>query len=233
MRHLGSFLLALVLAPVVYLLTGVGLNAFGQAVVRGPQQRPMATVLALAALAVSGGIYAVLVMARLSPVGPALAGFFFLGVPAWPLVNRVSYDIALNEVNARFKIPGIDLVGTTGLGILLAVPLLATLASPRRWSRYDVRPAQVVYQPPPYAPPAYQAPYADETRQTAAQDPVTEQLPDVAAPTLHYPTSASAVAPPTAEAPTSASAVAPPTAEAPPAAEAPTVRIDSDSQERL
>ncbi|NUO59362.1 MAG: hypothetical protein HOV78_22090, partial [Hamadaea sp.] len=221
MRHLGSFLLALILAPIVYLLTGLGLSAFGQAVERGVDQRPLATVLALATLVVGGGVYAVLVMARLSPIGPALAGFFFLGMPAWPLVDPVSYHRVLDDIGARFnllgvEILGIDVVGSSGLGVLLAVPLLATLASPRRWSRYDTRPAaQVAYPGYPAQPPAA---YAGPTRYATQPEPVTEQLPDVAPPTLHYPRYSAPVAVPT---PPAAATVVLPPASAPPVPPAP------------
>lgn len=209
MRHVGSFLLAVFLAPVVYLLTGLGLSAFQQATAAGSGHRPVAIVLALATLAVGGVVYAVLVMARLSPVGPALAGFAFLAAPAWPLVDKASYDSALNDIGARFvnvlgvQIIGLDLVGSTGLGVLLAVPLIATLASPRRWSRYPDRAARVAYAPPPVyqQPPQYQQPYAPQpyAAQPYDQPPyaypgppeaITEPLPDVSPPTLHYPRSA-------------------------------------------
>ncbi|WP_027345553.1 hypothetical protein [Hamadaea tsunoensis] len=205
MRHVGSFLLAVILAPVVYLLTGLGLSAFQQATAPGSGHRPIAIVLALATLAVGGIVYAILVMARLSPVGPALAGCAFLAAPAWPLVDRASYDSTLNDIGARFvnvlgvQIIGLDQVGSTGIGVLLAVPLIATLASARRWSRYPDRAARVAYAPPPvYAPPAYLQPpqyqqppqYPQPYAYPAYADPpeaVTEPLPDVAPPTLHYP----------------------------------------------
>ncbi|NUT32432.1 MAG: hypothetical protein HOV79_05085, partial [Hamadaea sp.] len=229
MRHLGSLLLAAILAPIVYLLTGLGLSAFGEAAPRGVEARPMATVIALATLVVGGGVYAVLVMARLSPVGPALAGFFFLGMPAWPLVGMESYADTLREIGARFEllgvpIRGIDLVGSSGLGVLLAVPLIATLASPRRWSRYDVRPAQVAYNPYPQAyPQAYPqqqppaAPHVGPTRR--APEPVTEQLPDVSPPTLHYPKYSAPVAvQPPAAPPAAPTVVLTPQQPAPPAA---------------
>ena len=197
MRHLGSFLLAVVLAPIVYLLTGVGLSAFSQATTRGVAERPMASMLSIATLAVAGAVYAVLVMARLSPIGPALAGFFFLSMPAWPLVDPTSYADALNTVDARFKILGveilgIDLVGRSGVGVLLAIPLIATLASPRRWSRYATAPgAEVAYYGQTTG---FQQPYA-YAGPTRPIDPVTEQLPDVSPPTLHYPRSSAAAAP--------------------------------------
>jgi hypothetical protein len=224
LRHLGSFLLAVVLAPIVYLLTGVGLSAFSQATTRGAQERPMATLLSVATLAVAGAVYAVLVMARLSPIGPALAGFFFLGMPAWPLVDPASYANALNDVDARFKILGvqilgIDLVGRSGIGVLLAIPLIVTLASPRRWSRYANAPGAEVAS---YAQTAgYQQPY-----QYAApprySEPVTEQMPDVDAPTLHYPRAGTTAEPPTVILPTSPAAnPAPQSHPAPPAGETP------------
>jgi hypothetical protein len=197
MRHLGSLLLAIVLAPIVYLLTGVGLSAFGQAAGRGIGERPTASLLSIATLAVAGAVYAVLVMARLSPIGPALAGFVFLAASAWPLVDPATYDRTVDAIGARFKILGveilgIDLAGKSGVTILLAIPLIATLTSARRWSRYADRPAaEVAYYGQNTG---YQQAYR-YAAQTQSLDPVTEQLPDVSPPTLHYPRSSSAAAP--------------------------------------
>jgi hypothetical protein len=207
MRHLGSFALALVLAPAVFLLTGVGLDAFAAASAKGPQSAPVDTALALAALAVAAGVYAVLIMARLSPIGPMMAGLAFLGVSAWPMVDNPGYKVALSDFMGLFsdsvEIRGFNLVGLSGLGVFLAIPLLATVASPRRWTRYDYPVAAVE---PRYAP-------VDSTRYLPTQsgDAMTAALPDVPAPSLGYPKSATPVTPPSAQ-PVSAPPVPPPAA---------------------
>lgn len=229
MRHLGSFALALVLAPAVFLLTGVGLDAFAAASAKGPQAAPVDTALALAALAVAGGVYAVLVMARLSPVGPAFAGLLLLGVSAWPMVDADGYRIALADFMGLFsdtvEIRGFNLVGLSGLGVFLAIPLLATVASPRRWSQYEFPIAEV-------EPARYSGGTPDATRYLPAQttEPVTTGLPDIKAPSLGYPKAAGAQVTPQPAAPQPVAPqplVAPPVVAPPvPTAEPPVIGED-------
>jgi hypothetical protein len=169
MRHLGSILLSVVLAPVIYLLTGVGLVKVFTALRQFDTRLTVSTLIGAAALLGAGILYALLVHARLSPVGPALAGLAFLFVGGW----------AMTSISAQQKMP-LSVLGVQGAGqqamfgytLLLAVPLLATVLSPRRWRRYaQPRPAQVAapgypgpggYAPPPGlgypAPPPFGAP---------------------------------------------------------------------------
>jgi hypothetical protein len=143
MRHLGSLLLSLLLAPVIWLLTGVGLNEFFRARERltdfGPELG-----LGLGALLAAGLLYAVLVLPRLSPVGPAVAGLAYVVMTTWSAVDGLSLYRTLPR-----SFLGADNALTfpaEGYAALLAMPLLATLVSPRRWRRHD-RVAARPYQP--------------------------------------------------------------------------------------
>jgi hypothetical protein len=154
MRHLWSFLLSLLLTPLIYISAGFSAVKFSQATGLG-----LEAVLALAGAFVAGGLFALLVMARLSPVGPIFGALVFLGVTLWALLDAESFTSAIPA----------DLLGQknllhvpVGFGTaLLAAPLLFTVFSPRRWRgsetagvpTYDAAPD---YPPPPTtAAPAY------------------------------------------------------------------------------
>ncbi len=150
MRHLGSIVLSLLLGPLVYVLTGVGLVKMEIAESGGVRSEYVATSIALGALAAAGLLYAILVMARISPLGPVLLGLAYAAVTTWTLLERGSF---------LRMVPG-DIPGARGavpapagaVTALLAVPLLATIVSPRRWRRYANPPAA---DQAPAAAPAY------------------------------------------------------------------------------
>jgi hypothetical protein len=150
MRHLLSLLLGLVLAPIVYVCAGFSAAWFAQAATQGDTDIVKA-LLGLAAALVAGALYAVLVMARLSPVGPVLAGLLYLGVGGWAIADQRGFDgavpgtlLAVNGV-LHAAVP----FGTS----LLAVPLLATIFSPRRWRR-TAHPVATSVDAGPVYPPA-------------------------------------------------------------------------------
>nr|MDT0657860.1 hypothetical protein [Micromonospora sp. DSM 115978] len=151
MRHLGSLLLSALLAPVIWLLTGYGLNEYLQNRARSGELR-WELALAAGALLVAGAGYALLLLPRLSPVGPVLAGLAFLAMVGWSAFDpaglyRVGPDEILGITN---PLP----YPAEGYAALLAVPLLATIFSPRRWRRYDRVPALYAGQPLYHAEPA-------------------------------------------------------------------------------
>jgi hypothetical protein len=144
MRHLWSLLLALVLTPLIYAAAGVS-------AVRLSDARGFGTAagIGLAAALIAGGLYAVLVMLRLSPVGPVAAGLAYLGVTIWALVDRSGFERALpanlfGEEGALHRPVG---MGTA----LLAGPLLLTVFSTRRWRGTD-EPATPTADAPPVSP---------------------------------------------------------------------------------
>jgi hypothetical protein len=150
MRHLGSIVLSLVLAPLIYLLAGVGLVKFAEANEGGTTLDFVPAVAALGALLLAGVCYAILSMTRLSPLGPTLAGLAFLAAGFWALIDPASLrDRVPPDV---LGVEGAALLPAAGLTVLLSVPLLATALSSRRWRRYD--PAEspgygAAYRPPP------------------------------------------------------------------------------------
>jgi hypothetical protein len=173
MRHLWSLLLALGLTPLIY-------SAAGVSAVRLADARELGTAagIGLAAGFVAGGLYAVLVMVQLSPVGPVVAGLIYLGVTVWALLDRDGFTSVIpadlfGERGALHRPVG---MGTA----LLAAPLILTVLSPRRWrgvatstkGHYDAAPtypAGVPSAAPSYsdtyvsAAPSYAPSYAPST----------------------------------------------------------------------
>ncbi|MEV4706558.1 hypothetical protein [Actinoplanes sp. NPDC049316] len=139
MRHLRSILYALVLGPAAWILCGAGFDEdlTGRARDNGGPE----SVGGLLLLLLAGAAYAILLFAPISPAGPLTAGAAFLGVGAWARIAPDAYagiwpaEIAKGGFN--LSTPGY------GLALLLAVPLLCTALSARRWAGYE--PPQVVF----------------------------------------------------------------------------------------
>ena len=134
-------------------------------------------LLGLAYALAAGGLYAVLVMARLSPFGPVVAGLLYLGVSSWAALAPGNFHQTLPDT---FLGNGFVLVLPAGWGTtVLAVPLLITVFSPRRW-RSTVAPAPVGYQAAPAYPPTttaspYEAPVYTPTSAAPAYTPLPTQ----------------------------------------------------------
>jgi len=143
MRHLWSLALSLVLTPLIYIAAGLSAVKFGDARGLGASAG-----LGLLAAFVAGALYAALVMGRLSPVGPIVAGLMFLGVTFWAVLDRDGFESAIPaDVAGQEGVLHVPV----GMGTaLLAAPLLLTVFSPRRW-RSSAHPAAPTYD----AAPAY------------------------------------------------------------------------------
>src|SRR5690348_8342720 len=133
MRHFGSIVLSGLLGAFVYVLSGIGLVKSAQAQRSGLTETYSAASMGLAALAAAGLLYAILVLTRLSPLGPVLLGLGYLGMTAWALfaagsLHRIVPGTVAGVRDAAWQPAG-------ALTTLLAVPLLATIVSPRRWRR--------------------------------------------------------------------------------------------------
>jgi hypothetical protein len=183
MRHLFSMVLSLLFAALIYVLIGIGsvkvtagLSQLDDAKARGYTN----LAVAVAALAIAGALYAVLVLARLSPLGTVLAGLALAGVAIWAWFAAGSFtDIVPSNI------VGVRGAGRAGAGtttLVLAIPLLLTLFSPRRWRRranpVAPQPAvgPTVVQPEPVS--AGQAYSAQPTYDTPAYgQPPTAQSP--------------------------------------------------------
>ena len=86
-------------------------------------------------LLLAGAAYAILIFAPISPAGPALSGLVFLGVGSWALIAPDSYAGVWPAGIAK---EGFDLSRPGyALAAMLAVPMLCTALSARRWARYE------------------------------------------------------------------------------------------------
>lgn len=197
MRHLLSVLLALVFTPIVYICAGFSAVWFAESTARGDTDTVKA-LLGLGAALVAGAFYAVLVMGRLSPLGPILAGLLLLGIGGWSIADPQGFASA---VPGTLLGVGNVLHAATPFGTsLLAIPLLSTVFSPRRWRR-SVRPAGVGYEAGPVYPaapgsaapaygtpsgaaPTYAATLADQTSVSAGY---ASELADTAARPAYQP----------------------------------------------
>ncbi len=141
MRHLWSLALSLVLTPLIYISAGLSAVKFD-----GANGLEASAVVGLLAAFVAGALYALLVMGRLSPVGPIVAGLVYLGVTLWAVLNRDGFESVIPA----------DLLGEEGVlhvpvgmgTALLAAPLLLTVFSPGRW-RGSATPATPSYDAAP------------------------------------------------------------------------------------
>jgi hypothetical protein len=132
MRHLLSLLLAIVLTPLLYLATGYGLLKFAAAVQQNGDWKQI--LLAALAVVIAGASYAALIMPRISPLGPVLAGLALLGVAVWALADAASFADVVPE--KLFGVHGLLYAPVNATTAVIALPLLFTIASPRRWRRF-------------------------------------------------------------------------------------------------
>ena len=195
MRHLGSIVLSLLLAPIIYALTGIGMVKMS-GVPRHPSASDYVTLsIGLAALIGAGLVYSVLVLTRLSPLGPVLAGLGFLAMTGWYLVNRGSFTRTISS--DALGVRGAAWAPAGAVTVLLAVPLLVTIVSPRRWRRWANPPAAVAapgYTPPGDEPnypgmPAYSTSYSPSYSPSPAYpgSPVYPSTPAYQAPVSGVP----------------------------------------------
>jgi hypothetical protein len=179
MRHLGSIVLSMLLVPIVYVLTGIGLVDWSVAE-SGSSLNYGRLAVALMALLVAGLAYATLVLARLSPLGLILAGLALFGVSLWETFANDSFVHTMPR-----SILGVDQAGWAvagPVGALLALPLVATVISPRRWRRWANPPAAVA-PTPAYAPPPAGYPGLPPAAQPMAPSQPAPYAPQYAAPT--------------------------------------------------
>jgi hypothetical protein len=134
MRHLGSTLLALLLTPIIYALLGIGVAKWPSTVHAGTPRHYYATLgIPLAAIITAGLAYAVLLLVRLSPFGPVHAGLALLGISMWATLQHSSFIHLVPRDLGRVQGAGWIAGPMTAM---LAVPLISTIFSPRRWRRY-------------------------------------------------------------------------------------------------
>lgn len=153
MRHLGSLVLSLLLAAATWVLTGIGISKFVEARA-DPSGLTIGLALGLAAILAAGLCYTLLILPRLSPLGPFLVGLALLGLVAWRVSDLSSFNQYVPE----------DILGAglalrdpaDGYAALLALPLVSTVFSARRWRRHEFPPAEYAApMSPAYPDPNY------------------------------------------------------------------------------
>ena len=158
MRHLISLVLGVILAPVIYILAGIASIKEVDHLLHGAGTTTV--LIAIACTLAAGALVAILALVRLSPVGPVLAGLVLFGISGWAALDFARFSDAFPT---RFL--GMDgvLQAGAGLGLMIAaVPLVATVFSPRRWrssaqaSAAEVFDASPVYGTTQSASPVYQ-----------------------------------------------------------------------------
>lgn len=138
MRQLGSVLVAALLAPLGFVLTGRGLGGLAEVAAAAPaaeQTDYFAITTSAASLCLAGLTFALLTMARLPPLGPGLAGAGYLVVGIWALVSPDHLQTTFP--GGYVGLDGSRLAVAATVAPLLAVPLLLTLFMPGRWQRRD------------------------------------------------------------------------------------------------
>jgi hypothetical protein len=129
-RHFGSLLLALVIAPLVLALTGRGVGAFLDAT-SARLTDPLATATAVAALSLAGMLLGLLVMPRFSPLGLVPAAIGYLTFGAWAMIDPDRLAAA-----TPVRLLGWDrtaVAATGALAVVLAMPMLLSMFSLQRW----------------------------------------------------------------------------------------------------
>lgn len=165
MRHFASIVLSLILAPVIYLLIGVGVFDVVTNASTSTHQDYVKVTAGILALLGAAVLYSPLVLSRLSPIGPALVGLAFLVISGWAVFAFASLTDVMPHRVLGVEGAAVDPAGP--ITLLLGVPLLLTTLSPRRWRRYAsggpstvAMPSGPVSYPPPagyqpsYPPPA-------------------------------------------------------------------------------
>jgi hypothetical protein len=133
LRHIRSILYSLVLAPAAWVLTAVGLT--GDLTARGRDGFAVENFTGLLLLLLAGAAYGILVLGPFSPAGPLLAGVVYLALSAWALTSPSAYADVWPPAVAK---DGFDLSRPGyGLAAILAVPLICTALSARRWAKYE------------------------------------------------------------------------------------------------
>lgn len=130
MRHLGSIVLAIIFAPLIYVLAGVGEVKFALGTATDSTDWN-AVGIGIGALVVAGALYAALVMTRISPLGPLIAAALFIAAELWSVFDLAGLVKLLGS--SVFGVHNAQEAPLTGIALFMAVPLIITIVSPRRW----------------------------------------------------------------------------------------------------
>jgi len=189
MRHLISLVLGVVLAPVIYVLAGVSNSKASDHVLL--HKNDLTTLgLAIGCIVAAGALYSVLILIRLSPVGPMVAGAILAVPSVWALLDATRFNDLLPT--SFLGVRGALTFGASSTLLLAAVPLVATVFSPRRWrasadsaasNEFDASPSYGTL--PSTAAPVYQP---ANSYTTSAYSPSTPSSSSYSPPSYSSPT---------------------------------------------
>lgn len=140
MRHLGSLLAGVVLAPVVWVLVALGQAKSSNTLAAWQEQDAYDTknlIAPAALLAVAGLLLGLVATLRFSPLGPVVAGAVYVLAYAWlfvspfKLLDAVPDKIDIFGQKIRPEVPL-----TNGTLLLLGALLLVSVFSAKRWRRW-------------------------------------------------------------------------------------------------
>jgi hypothetical protein len=138
MRHLISLVLGVILAPLIYVMAGMADSKLSDYVVDHNKVGTVGLTVGLAYAVGAGALYAVLVLPRLSPVGPVLAGLVLLAAPVWHILDA---GFASRLPSSVLGAHGALQSAANPTLMIAAVGLVCTVFSPRRW-RSSAEPAE-------------------------------------------------------------------------------------------
>ncbi|MFG1927994.1 hypothetical protein [Cryptosporangium sp. NPDC048952] len=152
MRHFGSLVLAIVLAPVAWVAIAFGTNRLARSVLDLPGSSDTDKYIGIGLILVAAIALGVLLVPRISPVGPVIAGAGFLAVSALGLssdspVYDVGKDIVSNADQQTLVSP-IPAGYLWLAGFLLLVPLVI----PARWRKQRTTTPAAAPAAGPYGP---------------------------------------------------------------------------------
>lgn len=169
MRHVLSLLAGLILAPLSYFVAGYGVHDIALKDAGGLHTLSINEAwLGLAMLAAAGLIYLALLLLPITPAGTILGGLLYAGIGAWYLFSPVNFLDTMHKSFLSWH--NIGTAAAEPALVILAMPLLATVFSPRRWKLGKPELAQSpaggvaypgevsaapVYTPTTYTPPVY------------------------------------------------------------------------------
>ena len=148
MRHLGSLLLSIVLTVAWYLILGLAYSRY----LLGHDGEWTGKLIIAGGLLIAAGLYSILILTRLSPVGLVLVGLALLVLSMWAVFgapDNTPFDHLPKSVFGQKAVLSLPFE----FAAFAAVPMVLTVFSPRRWRKYaNPRPAANAYSPTPPVP---------------------------------------------------------------------------------
>jgi hypothetical protein len=144
MRHLGSLLAALVVAPAAWVLLALGQDQIQ------PTWDHRETLVAVppwpekaAFLAAAGLLIGLIASVRISPLGPLVAGVAYAGYGTAALWRKDVYDVLPDTWTIAHRDASLHAPVLNGTAVVIGAVLLIAVISVRRWQRWPKRTATV------------------------------------------------------------------------------------------